>query len=385
MVNGMRCVWVGCLLVAAAGAGAQQPAPSKAEAPKAETPKPAAAPKPAPPAEPREKRQANYGYDLNGRPVSSNPAVREDRKGAGAGAVVERQEALRDYHGRPVTTVATRDRVVAEQGGNRTSERSIQRFDPTGRPTSRQLVRTETRQLPDGSTVSTEVLYETDLNGRLQFAERRTTTEKKTAAGAASSTVVEQASVNGGAHVVERLDRTETKRSDSVTESASTRKLLDGNGRLAEREWETSVATKTGEVTSKETKQWQIGATGQRDFVSRSVGRLTEKPDGSEVEEVEVYTTRIAGTTPDLNRPQVPSLEQQSRREKKVQTGGKIVETTSTRQRMVAEPTRLGGLIVEDRVTTPSAQGKTIERTVSERNTNGRMVRISTSVEEEKQ
>lgn len=364
---------------------AQQPAAQQKDQKKdqqKEQPKPAPQAAPGPPTE---RRQYNYTYDLNGRPVQGgNANVREERLGKGPNAPVERGEYLRDAEGRPVTMRSTQERVLSQSDGNQSSERVIQRYDAMGRPTRKQLVKSEKRTMPDGSVVSTEVIYDQDVNGRMQFAERRTTTEKKTDAGGNATTVVERPAINGAVQVVERVDRTETKRGEAVTEAVSSRKLLDVNGRLIERDREESVATKTGDTVTKEGKQWQLGATGHMDFVARSVGRTTERPDGSQVEDAEVYATRIAGITPDLNLPQVPTLEQQIHREKKVQANGKIIETTTARSRQVADPTRLGALSVTEEVVTPTAEGKTIQRTLSERDANGKMVRVRAEVEEEK-
>ncbi len=360
-------------------------APAKTE--KAEKPAPEAAKPPAPPPPPQQRRESNYVYDIQGRPVPGNPASRDQRTGTGAGSTVDREQTLRGPDGRPVTYRSEREKVLSESESEHASERHVQRYDPNGRPTSKQVIRAERRKTPDGSMVTTETLYEQDLNGRLQLAERRTTRETKTPAGGATALQIERPGLGGSLQVVERGERVETKRSESVTETVGSRKFPDANGRWEEREREMSVATKSGEVTSTETKQWRLGAAGssaQMDLVSRAVSRLTEKPDGSQVEDVEVYSSLIAGTTSDLNRPQTPGLEQQVRREKKVQADGRIVETTSTRARQVAEPSRLGGLTVEEQVTTPTTDGKTIQKTLYERDTNGRLRPVASSVEEQK-
>jgi len=195
---------------------------------------------------------------------------------------------------------------------------------------------------------------------------------------------VERPSLEGPVQVVERTDRVDTKRSDAVTESVTTVRRIDGNGRLEERQREAAVSTKSGSATNRETKQWEFQPTGKLEFVGRSVSNSTERPDGSQVEDTEVYATRIAGTTPDLNRPGVPTLEQKVRREKKVRPDGRVVETTSAQIRRVAEPDRLSGLIVTEQVTTPNPQGQTVEITLSERDANGRMQLVQKSVEEQK-
>ena len=382
----MRPPAISILFCAALAFGQQAAPPNQKKAdPKAEPKKDAAQPKqqPAPPAEPRERRQTNYTYDVNGRPVSA-PSSDEQRRGTGASGVVDRSDYLRDPSGNPVRVRSAEERVLSQRDGNQTSERVVQRFDPSGKPTGKQVIKTERRQMPDGSTVSVETTYETDLNGRLELTERRTTTERKTGAGSTAQTVTEKPGINSALQVIEQIDRVETKRSEAVTEAVSSRKRVDANGRLAEQNRELSIATKSGSQTNTDTQQWQLGPTGQMDFVSRSLSRLTETPGGNQTEDVEVYATKIGGTTPDLNRPQEPTLEQKIHREKKVQPDGKSVEKTTAQMRQVADPSRLGALMVTEQVTTPTTDGKTIQRTVSERDYNGRMVKVRSEVEEEK-
>jgi hypothetical protein len=372
-------------------AKADPKAPGKASekaAPGADKKAPEAqAPKPAAPAEPKERRQYRYVYDVNQRP-QIDPSESQRRSGTGAGATVEQQQTIRDAYGRPITALESTEKVLSQTNASRTSERVIQRYDPDGRPTTREVVKIERRTLPDGSSVTTETAYEQDLNGRLELRERRTITGRKTPTGATVATVVERPGLSGGMQVVEREDRVETRRSENVTEAVTSRQFVDGNGRLREQERERSVATKTGAVTATETQQWLVGVagvSGQMDLVNRSVSRITERPDGSQVEETQVYSSLIGGTTPDLNRRSGElTLEQESRRERKVQPGGKVVETTSTRLRTVAEPQRLGRLVVEEQVTTPTADGKSIETRISERDANGRIIPVRREVEEVK-
>ena len=153
---------------------------------------------------------------------------------------------------------------------------------------------------------------------------------------------------------------------------------------MTEKERELRVATKQGAVTNTETKQWQVGATGQMDFVSQTNSRLTQKPDGSQVEDLQVYSTRIGGTTPDLNTPYKPTLERETHRETKVQADGKIVDSATSRLRGVADPTSMTGLMKTEQVTTPTPQGKSIQTTLYERDANGKMVRTRSEVQEEK-
>jgi hypothetical protein len=335
---------------------------------------------PAPPAEPKERTVYRYVYDLNGRP-EANPGEASQRSGGGG----TQQQTLRGADGRPVVAVETQERSL----GPTTSERVVQHYDPTGKPTTKEVVRTERRPQPDGSTVTTETTYLQDLSGHLDLNERRTTSEKKTSTGAVAATVVERPSINGGIRVVQRDDRVETKRGENVTEAVTSRRYADPAGRLTEQERERSVATKAGDATSIETEKWRLGVagvSGQMDLTTRSVSRMTERPDGSQVEDTKVYSSLIGGTTPDLNRGAAGqlTLEEESHREKKVQAGGKTVETRSSRLRTVAEPSRLNGLVTEEHVTTPTPDGKTIQTTISERDSNGRIVPVRRETEQVK-
>lgn len=358
------------------GPPSQQKASPKESAPKPAEPAP-------PPAPPRAVQQSGYSYDVNGQPTAG-PVIEQRRREIGTRTEVDRTATQPSINGGAVPAVTSEQRTISQGPGNETSERVIQRYDPQGRPTTKQVVKIEKRTLPDGTVTSTESVYEQDVNHNLQFVEKRTATEKKTASGGSGTVVVERPSINGGTQVAERTDRTDTKRGETVTESVSTRRIADINGQLTEKERELSVATKQGPVTNTETKQWQVGATGQMDFVSQTTSRLTQKPDGSQVEDSQVYSTRIAGTTPDLNTPYKPTLERETHREMTVQADGKIVESTTSRLRGVVDPTSMTGLVKTEQVTTPTQQGKTIQTTLYERDANGKMVRTRSEVQEEK-
>jgi len=362
--------------------GTQQPAQPKAS--EKATPKVEAPPAPpTPPPPPREVRQSSYGYDVNGQPVAG-PAIEQRRKEIGGGTGVDAVQTQPNINGGVAPAVTSEQRTTSSAPGNEVSERVLQRYDPEGHPTTKQVVKSEKRTLPDGSVVVTEALYEQDANRNLQFVERRTSTEKHTTTGGSASAVVERPSLNGGMQVVERTDRTDTKKSETVTESVSSRRFADINGQFTERERSQSVSTKQGDVTNTDTKQWQVGATGQMDFASETTSRLTQRPDGSQVEDSQVYSTKIGGTTPDLNNLNRPTLERETHREAVVQPGGKIVETSTSRVRDVVNPSQLTGMIKTEQVTTPTQQGKTIQTTLYERDANGKMVRTRSEVQEEK-
>ncbi|HYM13118.1 MAG TPA: hypothetical protein VEU62_20425 [Bryobacterales bacterium] len=358
----------------------QQKAPEKAPG-KAAAEKPAEKPAPAP-AEPRDYRETPYIYDINGNRVPASAGSQQQRLGAGPDAPILREDLARGPEGLPVVVRKGEERVLSGQPDDRQSERVIQRYDPMGRPTTKEVIKTERKKMPDGTVETTDVLYNQDVNGQLQFVERRTTTEKKGDSGGYATTVVERPSINGGTRVVERDERTETKQG-SVTNADSSRKFLDANGNYVEREREVSTATKSGDTTSSDSKKWQLGPTGQMDFVSQTIATTIQKPDGSQIEDAEVYTTKIAGTTPDLNHPNTPSLDAKIHKERQVQPDGKIVETTSERMRQVADPSRLSGLSVTKQITTPTVDGKTTQTTVSERDANGKLIPVRSQVEQE--
>src|SRR5258706_7901969 len=102
---------------------------------------------PAPPAEPKARTVNREVYDLNGRPVTG-PGEASSR---GAGGSTQDQ-TLRGADGRPVVAAETQERSLRPT----TRERVIQRYDPSGKPTTKEVGRTERRPQPDGSTVAPE-------------------------------------------------------------------------------------------------------------------------------------------------------------------------------------------------------------------------------------
>ena len=290
---------------------------------------------------------------------------------------------LTNLNGREVAYLSERERVVKESPGVKVVERRTQRYDAGGQPTRQELVREETRTLADGTVLTTATTYVEDINGRMEPTERTVSREKKMGNKTQTTVVSEKPSINGGFRAYSREESVETQRDETSVEIQKTRRVDDGSGRLIESGREETVMTKSGNKSTTQTVVYEREAMSSKmTLSSRTVGELIEQPDGSSSETVQVYgLSPTTGSTRFLNSSG-PQLMRTITRERTLGTGGEIVETTRTRVRSFADPSRMGGEESQQKVTRPSEDGESIQTSVYERDVNGRMHATQVIVEQ---
>jgi hypothetical protein len=114
---------------------------------------------------------------------------------------------------------------------------------------------------------------------------------------------------------------------------------------------------------------------------NRSVGKLTQKADGSMTETVETYGRSRNGGPVDVNASSA-QLQERIVRETQVTAGGETIQTTTTQSRGVADASQLGQKQVMRKVARPTANGETIETQVFEQGVNGGMRPTESYVEQ---
>jgi len=336
---------------------------------------------PASPAEevpPRAQDSEAYTYGPGGA-VEQSPITSRVRRSNG---VIEAYKLLRNINGREMPYLAEREEVIRETANEKTSERRIQRYDPSGRPTTAAVERVEERKLPDGTVETVETLFEEDLNGRLRPTERRTERERE--AGGARRTVmtVETAGPSGGFRTSIHEESVERRSGDSRSVVETVRKVDDGAGKLRVAAREEATLTKSGAVSTTEKKVFAANPlTGRMELSERTVGRLTERPDGSLEERVEAYGSSVAGGGSNLNATR-PQLQRVVERQVEARADGTTVERESTRARSVVDPSRFEPAGTQQTVTQPTAKGAAVRTDFYEQGVNGRMQPTRTVVTE---
>jgi hypothetical protein len=319
--------------------------------------------------------------DSSGNPIPAQTRQTTEKTKSGSQSAV----LLRNLEGREVPYLKESEQVLSEDANGKVTERRTHRYNTDGTPASQQLVREESKKLPNGAVQTTTTIYESDVNGRMQAVERQIEHEQKIGDTTRTVTTSERPTANGGFRTYAREEALETRKGETSATVEKVRKVADGSGSLVEAEREQSVMTKSGNVATTETKVWKQSAAsaGKTELQSRTIGKLTEKPDGSKSEVVETYGTSRAGGPTDVNSSSA-QLQERVVRETRVTAGGETVQTTTTESRGVADASQLGSKRVVRQVGKPTADGETIETQVYEQGVNGQMRPTESYVEQVK-
>ncbi len=331
------------------------------------------------PRPPRSRVQNITVYGLSGNRASVPISESEENLAGGS----QTSLMLTNLNGREVAYLSERERVVKESPEGKVVERLTQRYDAGGQPTRQELIREETRTLADGTVVTTATSYVEDINQRMQPAERTVTRERKIGDKTHRTVVSEKPSINGGFRAFFREESVETQQDETSVEIQKTRKVDNGSGRLIESAREETVMTKSGNKSTTQTVVYEREAMSSKmTLSSRTVGELIEQPDGSSSETVQVYgLSPTTGSTRFLNASG-PQLMRTITRERSLGSDGEIIETTRTRVRSFADPSRIGGEETQQKVTRPSGDGESIQTSVYEQDVNGRMQATQVIVEQ---
>jgi hypothetical protein len=330
---------------------------------------------------PESRKTAKYTYDPTGQPRPTGITVSGHSDADGS----QSTRTLRNISGRSIPYLTEESKILSRTPGQQVVERRAHRYDTDGNAVSQQLVREEERRLADGSIRTTTTVYESDMSGRMQPIERIVKTERKVGNVTRSVTTAERPDINQRFSTYKQEESVRTQSGETAAKVETVRKVDDGAGRLIESEREESVMSRSGSTSTTESKVWKRSVTNQDriELLSRTVGKLVERPDGSQAETVEVYAGSVGGGASNINAPSRQfDLLQTISRETKKGPGGETVETTTSRSRSVANPSGFGAKEVTRSVSRPTADGERVEIQSFEEGVNGRLRQIGSLVEE---
>jgi hypothetical protein len=345
-------------------------------------PEPAKQPEAPAPQKAKARSATGYSYGPNGQRVPAPVTASESNSASGGSST----QTIVGTGGRSVPYISTQEKVISKTANSSVVERRVQRYNTQGQPTREAVVREEERKLPDGAIEKITTVYEEDLNGNLRPSER--TVSRESESGDKTRTVVtsERPSASGEFEVVEKKESVETRQGENaaIVETVVSRPSV--NGRLTETKRERSVMEKSGNTATTETEVFERStATGEVTLSQRTVGTLVENPDGSASETIKVYgSARSGGGASDANATSGLRLEESVRRNVTVRANGEKVETITTQDRGVADPSQLRQSVVVQKVTRPSQDGETVETHTYEKGVNGSMRPTQTTVEQVK-
>jgi hypothetical protein len=352
----------------------QPPEPAAAEQPAAEAAP--AAEEAKPPADPRERRQQERIVHRSGG--QSQPGVTEQRSvNGGTKSLAQRVKSI---NGRTVPYLTENERVVSTSNDLKVTERVRQRYDATGRPAGQDSERVEERKLPDGTVETTTTVYTADLNGRMQPAERRIVRTKETGGETRTVTTTQATNASGGFQTIVEEESIERREGENAGTVETTKKTLQGAGGLEVTSREQTTMRVENGVAVTETQTFERSPlTSDMELSQRTVGKLTERPDGSSTETVETYGFDAgAGRNVNATRMELQSVQNS---QTTVSSDGTVSEKISYKERSAANPREFGEETLTQKISKPTADGESVRTDVYEKGVNGRMTATESLIE----
>ena len=270
--------------------------------------------------------------NINGDRVQDGPTVVHSRSDGRS----DTTEILQSVNGRSVPIERIEERVVRDDSSGRVVERLIRRYDPNGNPTppAKEVIVEQKR--PDGSSTKQVITYRSDINGRMQLAEKSTTEIQTSGSTENTETVVQRPTVNGSLETVEKQTTVKVKQPAGYTEDKTTYRR-DGNGGFHATVRETTEHSEQGQQSNDSTAEYELGATGQLQLHSQKVTRTVTAPDGSKEQVVDIFGQNVPGTVD----PGGLKLQEQQLIQRKAHPN-EVTETLSVRRPSVSDPKVLG-------------------------------------------
>jgi YD repeat-containing protein len=275
-----------------------------------------------------------YTYDGNGRRV---PAATAGAITSASGSA--RVETTTTVNGRSVPLESAEEKVISQGPEGRVVERTVRRYDQSGRPASSEKVRIEERSDAAGNSIVSTAIYDSDLNGRFALRERTTAKSTKVGDAVQTDTNVDRPNLNGALDTVERRQTVQTVHDKKQTADVTVYRR-DTNGLFSQAERQTVQTVVSGDSTTTTTVNYNVNSTGQMTLAGQRVSRAQRNPDGSEVEVIDVYGTNVPGRASSSSNA-TPRLREQQVIERRPGPGQSLVESFSVR-RAELDSDRLG-------------------------------------------
>ena len=273
-----------------------------------------------------------YSKDINGNRVDGPAYISTDG---------ERTERFQSMNGRQVPLEQVTNRVVHEDAQGKTTERIVRKFTPTGQVSSTERVVIEETKLPSGGSSVRETTYKSDVNGRSQEAERRTTETRAQGSITTANTMIDRPTLNGSFGTVEKRSAVTDGSSANQNTTESVYKQ-DGAGGFHEALRYVKTTAKQNDTTTETTASYEPGLNGQLQLSSQTEAITTKRPDGTEKIQTNLYTQTVAAQLQPSNAPM--RIKEQQVVERRTNPDGSVVETLSIRRPSMADPDRLGDL-----------------------------------------
>jgi len=271
-----------------------------------------------------------YQTDINGRRVA---VATQDQSAKG-----ERTQRTQSLNGRQVPLEQSSERVVRDDASGKVVERTIQKFDPTGRPAGTERVTVEETPLPGGGKLVKETTAVNELNGGYRPVERRTTETRVSGQTTTTNITLDKPGLNQAFQTAEKRN-TVTVGPTGKQQTTETVERTDVSGRFRPVQRNETSVQAAGEKTTQNSATYELDASGKLFLAKQTVATTIKRP-GGDVTETNVYTAAATGssqTAADKLR-----LQEQRVSEKKVAADGSVSETVSLRLPNPSDPSKLG-------------------------------------------
>jgi hypothetical protein len=271
-----------------------------------------------------------YTRDVNGNRQEISPTDRSN------GDKTERYQTL---NGRRAPIDQASEKVLKDDASGKVIEKTIQRYDGTGRVSQTIKVLVEETKLPDGGSTVRETSSQSDLNGRFVQTERKTTETRVSGQTTTTNTTLDKPNVNGGYQTVEKRSAVTTgPQSNQTTTETVDRADTSGRFQTVGRTETAKKATTTGSTENSATYEMDP-ATGRMVLAGQKVINTTKRSGGGEEIETTIYGRNTAGNVSDAGKV---ALKEQQVVAKKVNPDGTVVETLTVRRPGISDPNVLG-------------------------------------------
>jgi hypothetical protein len=218
------------------------------------------------------------------------------------------------------------------------TEQTVRHYGPNGQVVLTERIVTESTAGANGDSTVKATTYRSDVSGNMAQAERKTVETHKSGSTTVTETQVEKPSVNGSFDVAEKRTLNSQTLADGKKED-ETVYLRDANGRLYTAQRSATEEKKKGNETVSNTAVYEAGVNGDLSLARQKVAKTTVKPDGSSVEETELFGRASDGRARESSAG--PQLTEKRVVETQKASDGSVVKRESVQLPSANDPGRL--------------------------------------------
>ncbi len=272
-----------------------------------------------------------YQRDINGR----RSALRSSSATATGGDT----QFYQSVNGRRVPLEETGEKVLSDTPRGKVTERITKKYGRDGQLIQTQRTVIEETKRPGGIQQVKETTYKSDVNGRMQEAERRTAETRVQGQTTTTNITIDRPSLDGTFAPTEKR-RVVTTGAEANQQTTETVQRTDGNGGFRDMLREVTTTKKNGNQTVMNTASYEPDMNRQMVLARQAVTTTTRQKNGTETEETNLYDSNVPGVSRYPGAPM--QLKEQQIIQRQPAADGSVVETFSVRRPTVTDPNHLG-------------------------------------------